>query len=50
MENGELDGVHPKAIVLLAGTNNVGNKDPDGGDEGMDRAAAFRRSLGTPIN
>jgi lysophospholipase L1-like esterase len=23
--NGELDDVHPKAIVLLAGTNNVGN-------------------------
>ena len=25
MQNGELDGVHPKVIVLLAGTNNVGN-------------------------
>ncbi len=25
MQNGELDGVHPKLIVLLAGTNNVGN-------------------------
>ena len=24
MQNGELDGVHPKVIVLLAGTNNVG--------------------------
>ncbi len=25
LQNGELDGVHPKIIVLLAGTNNVGN-------------------------
>jgi lysophospholipase L1-like esterase len=25
LRNGELEGVHPKVIVLLAGTNNVGN-------------------------
>ncbi len=25
LQNGELDDVHPKVIVLLAGTNNVGN-------------------------
>jgi lysophospholipase L1-like esterase len=31
--NGELDGVHPKVIVLFAGTNNVGNTMPAGGDE-----------------
>lgn len=29
LENGELDNVNPKVIVLLAGTNNVGNKTPD---------------------
>ena len=28
--NGELDNVHPKIIVLLAGTNNVGNATPTG--------------------
>jgi lysophospholipase L1-like esterase len=31
--NGELDGVNPKIIVLLAGTNNVGNRVPPGGEE-----------------
>jgi lysophospholipase L1-like esterase len=25
LQNGELEGVHPKVIVLLAGTNNLGN-------------------------
>jgi lysophospholipase L1-like esterase len=31
--NGELDGVNPKVIVLLAGTNNVGNAASPDGDE-----------------
>jgi lysophospholipase L1-like esterase len=37
LENGELDGINPKVIVLLAGTNNVGNRVPP---EGKDTAAA----------
>lgn len=37
LENGELDDVNPKVIVLLAGTNNVGNRVPP---EGIDAAAA----------
>src|SRR5204862_1157621 len=33
LENGELDEVNPKIVVLLAGTNNVGNATPvDGGE------------------
>src|SRR5438105_862100 len=32
LKNGELDGVHPRVIVLLAGTNNVGRTMPAGGD------------------
>jgi lysophospholipase L1-like esterase len=29
LRNGELDGVHPKIIVLLAGTNNIGRMQAD---------------------
>jgi lysophospholipase L1-like esterase len=31
LQDGELDGVHPKVIVLLAGTNDIGYRLPPGG-------------------
>ena len=33
LENGELGGVNPKVIVLLAGTNNIGRTVPSGGED-----------------
>ena len=33
LNNGELDNVKPKIIVLLAGTNNVGNNSPQNSDD-----------------
>jgi lysophospholipase L1-like esterase len=42
IENGELDGVNPRVIVLMAGTNDVGRELPADGTE----AAARRISAG----
>ena len=33
LQNGELDGVNPKIIVLMAGTNNVGKLSPTAADD-----------------
>lgn len=38
-QNGELDGVNPKVIVILAGTNNVGNR-PAADEKTADRKVA----------
>ncbi len=43
LENGELDGVQPKVVVLMAGTNNIGNATPLGDAAG--RAAEVARGI-----
>jgi len=46
--NGELDGVHPKVIVLLAGANNVGNTISAGSDEA--KVADITRGIRAIVN
>src|ERR1044072_3127776 len=45
LENGELDGVNPKVIVLMAGTNNVGRKSPEGTAAEDPRVADVTRGI-----
>jgi lysophospholipase L1-like esterase len=45
LENGELDGVNPKVIVILAGTNNVGTQ-----SGGAAKAAEITRGLAAILN
>jgi lysophospholipase L1-like esterase len=47
LNNGELDNVHPKVIVLLAGTNNVGNKIVPGSEDG--KVADITKGIGAAI-
>lgn len=46
IQNGELDNVHPKVIVILAGTNNIGNK-PGPESKVADILAGFDAILAT---
>lgn len=45
LNNGELDGVNPKVIVLLAGTNNVGNVPPANEEDASRRVADLSDGL-----
>jgi lysophospholipase L1-like esterase/dienelactone hydrolase len=47
LQNGELDGVNPKIVVLLAGTNNVGNQTPLGDIDA--RAAEVARGVAAVV-
>jgi lysophospholipase L1-like esterase len=47
LENGELDGVNPKIIVILAGTNNVG---PRPGADPDEKVAAITRGVTAIVN
>ena len=44
LQNGELDGVNPKVVVLMAGTNNVGNATPLGDADARARGRGARRA------
>jgi cephalosporin-C deacetylase len=47
LQNGELDGVNPKVVVLMAGTNNVGRSTPLGDVEA--RAADVARGVSAVV-
>lgn len=49
VKNGELKGVHPKVIVLMAGTNNVGSQSPGGESDVEARAADAARGVAAII-
>ena len=48
LQNGELDGVNPKVVVLMAGTNNIGDASPLGDVE--ERAADVARGVAALVH
>jgi lysophospholipase L1-like esterase len=48
LQNGELDGVHPKVIVILAGTNNLQAVPPGANDD--DQVAGIARGIRTLLD
>ena len=49
LRHGELDGVHPKVIVLMAGTNNVGRVSPLSPEDAQARAAEVARGVSAVV-
>jgi len=47
LQNGELDGVDPKVMVLMAGTNNIGNATPIGNAD--ERSADVARGVAAVV-
>ena len=43
IENGELDGISPKVIVLMIGTNNSNSESPDQISEGVEKIVSLMR-------
>jgi lysophospholipase L1-like esterase len=48
LSNGELDNVNPKVIVVMAGTNNVGNEFPQGSED--PRISDITRGINAILN
>lgn len=49
VQNGELDGVHPKVIVILAGTNNIGNRPASTPQAADEKVADIVKGIGALI-
>ncbi|HXX92917.1 MAG TPA: platelet-activating factor acetylhydrolase IB subunit [Planctomycetota bacterium] len=54
IQNGEMEGIKPKAAVVMIGTNNIGQKDPEKAESAIEGVKAIvaeihKRSAGTRV-